>query len=153
MYIPWLLKEKSIDDFVDKDGETRLSTLLADHKTKSQEDKLYQKEIVRILRKALVSPARQIVENAGKDGSVIIGKLLERNNPDWGYDAQEERYVDMFEAGIIDPTKVVRTALQDAASVAGLMITTEVMVAEMPEKRLNGVADMPNMSGMEGMGF
>ncbi len=111
-----------------------------------------QKAGISIVRKAIASPARQIVENAGKDGSVIVGKLVERDQRNWGYDAQDDRFVDMIEAGIIDPTKVVRTALQDAASVAGLMITTEAMVAERQKKangRFNGGPDMGSMDDMD----
>ncbi len=109
-----------------------------------------------IIRRAIQSPIRQIVTNAGEDGSVIAGKLLEEMNTARGYDAQNAEYVDMFKAGIIDPTKVVRTALQDAASVAGLLITTEAMVAELPEKKDNmpaGAPGMDAMGGMGGMGF
>ncbi len=106
-----------------------------------------QKAGVAIVRKALASPARLIVENAGKEGSVIVGKLLERNDDNFGYDAQEDRYVDMFDAGIIDPTKVVRIALQDAASVAGLMITTEAMVADRPEKKNGAFGGGPYDAG------
>jgi chaperonin GroEL len=90
---------------------------------------------VDILRRALQTPARQIVENAGHDGSVVVGKLLESSDTNQGFDAQTGNYTDMIKAGIIDPTKVVRLALQDAASVAGLLITTEAMVAEKPEKK------------------
>jgi len=107
-----------------------------------------QKAGVDIVRRALQAPVRQIVENAGDDGSVIVGKLLESKDTNFGYDAQKGEYVNMIKAGIIDPTKVVRTALQDAASVAGLLITTEAMVAERPEK--NAPA-MPG-GGMGGMG-
>ena len=85
-------------------------------------------------------PARQIAENAGADGSIVVGKLLESSDANYGFDAQTGEYVDMVKAGIIDPTKVVRLALQDAASVAGLLITTEAMVAEKPEKK---AAPMP----------
>ena len=88
-----------------------------------------------IVRKALQAPARQIAENAGVDGSLVIGKLLENKNANWGFDAQTNEYVDLVKAGIVDPTKVVRLALTDAASVAGLLITTEAMVAEKPEKK------------------
>jgi len=108
-----------------------------------------QKAGIAIVRKALQWPARQIIENAGKEGAVVVGNLLERNDGNWGYDAQDDRYVDMIEAGIIDPTKVVRTALQDAASVAGLMITTEAMVAEKPEKRYGSFGGAPAMNGMD----
>ncbi len=83
-----------------------------------------------IVRRALRTPLRQIIDNAGQDGAVIVGKLLEKDDPNWGFDAQTETYCDMVKAGIIDPTKVVRTALQDAASIAGLLISTEAMVAE-----------------------
>ena len=104
-----------------------------------------------IVKKALEAPIRQIVENAGIDGAVVVGKLLERNDINWGFDAQTEQYVEMFKAGIIDPTKVVRTALQDAASVASLLVTTEAMVAERPERKESG---MPGggRGGMGGMG-
>ena len=80
------------------------------------------------------APARQIAENAGVDGAVVVGKLLESTDSNWGFDAQANEYGDLIAKGIIDPTKVVRTALQDAASVAGLLITTEAMVAEKPKK-------------------
>ncbi|MBF0374210.1 MAG: chaperonin GroEL [Alphaproteobacteria bacterium] len=109
-----------------------------------------QKVGIEIVRRALVSPARQIAENAGHDGAVISGKLLEKGDPNYGFDAQTGTYCDMLKAGIIDPTKVVRTALQDAASVAGLLITTEAMVAERPEKKSapqggGGMGDMGDM--------
>ncbi|HZH25860.1 MAG TPA: chaperonin GroEL [Azospirillaceae bacterium] len=103
---------------------------------------------VEIIRRALQAPARQIATNAGADGSVIVGKLLESKDASYGYDAQTGQFVDMFKAGIIDPTKVVRTALQDAASVAGLLITTEAMVAERPKKEAAPAAP----GGMGGMG-
>ncbi len=86
-----------------------------------------------IVRRALAMPMRQIVENAGFDGAVVAAKLLERGDPNWGFDAQTDEYADMYKSGVIDPTKVVRIALQDAASVAGLLITTEAMVAEKVE--------------------
>ena len=94
-----------------------------------------QKAGVNIVRKALQAPARQIADNAGVDGAVVVGKLLESKDPNWGFDAQNEEYCDLIKAGIIDPTKVVRTALQDAASVAGVLISTEAMVAEKPERK------------------
>jgi chaperonin GroEL len=93
-----------------------------------------QRTGVEIVRKAIQTPARQIVENAGLDGSVIVGKILDKSDYAFGYDAQTGEYGDLFKLGIIDPTKVVRTALQDAASVASLLITTEAMVAEKPKK-------------------
>jgi chaperonin GroEL len=103
-----------------------------------------------IVRRALSQPARQIVLNAGGDGSIVTGKIIENDDFNFGYDAQNEKFVNMFEAGIIDPTKVVRTALQDAASVAGLLITTEAMVAEKPKK--DSAPAMPGGGGMGGMG-
>ena len=109
-----------------------------------------------IVRRALQTPLRQIVENAGEDGAVVAGKLLEQKDTNRGFNAQKEEYTDMIKAGIIDPAKVVRTALQDAASVAGLLITTEAMVAERPEKKEpmpGGAPDMGGMGGMGGMGF
>ena len=106
-----------------------------------------QKVGIDIVRRALAYPTRLIAENAGTDGSVVIGKLLEKGDVDHGYDAQKGSYTDMVKDGIIDPTKVVRLALQGAASVAGLLITTEAMVAERPEKR-----PAPAMPGGGGMG-
>jgi chaperonin GroEL len=104
-----------------------------------------------IVRKALAVPAKQIVINAGGDGSIVAGKLLDKNDPEYGYDAQNDKFVNMFQAGIIDPAKVVRTALQDAASVAGLLITTEAMIAEKPKREsAGGPGGMPG--GMGGMG-
>jgi chaperonin GroEL len=102
-----------------------------------------------IVRRALQTPLRQIVENAGEDGAVVAGKLLDQNDHSRGFDAQACEYVNMFKAGIIDPTKVVRTALQDAASIAGLLITTEAMVAEKPEKK-DPMPAHPDMGGMGG---
>ena len=93
-----------------------------------------QKTGVEIVRKALSWPARQIALNAGEDGSVIVGKILEKNSYAFGFDAQSGEYGNMLTKGIIDPTKVVRAALQGASSVAGLLITTEAMVAELPQK-------------------
>ena len=110
-----------------------------------------QKTGIEIVRRALVSPARQIIDNAGGDGAVVIGKLLESGDYGYGYDAQTGEYADLFKKGIIDPTKVVRTALQDAASIAGLLITTEAMVAELPKKE--SAPAMPGGGGMGGMDF
>lgn len=111
-----------------------------------------QKFGIQIVRKALQSPARQIAENAGTDGSIVVGKLTDKADPNYGYDAQSGDYKDMVVAGIVDPAKVVRVALQDAASVAGLLITTEAMVTDRPEPRQ---AAMPHDhdGGMGGMGF
>jgi chaperonin GroEL len=101
------------------------------------------------VRRALQAPVRQIAENAGHDGAVIAGKLLERKDKNFGFDAQNGEYVNMIKNGIIDPAKVVRTALQDASSVAGLLITTEAMVAEKPEKK-DAAPAAPDMGGMGG---
>ena len=108
---------------------------------------------VDIVRKAIVTPLRQIAENAGVDGAVISGKVLENDEYNWGYDAQTGDYKDLVAAGIIDPTKVVRCALQDAASVAGLLVTTEAMIAEKPEKKAPAGGPGGGMGGMGDMDF
>ncbi|MBV5266635.1 chaperonin GroEL [Pinisolibacter aquiterrae] len=108
---------------------------------------------INIVVKALEAPIRQIAENAGVEGSIVVGKLLESNDDDMGFDAQTEQFVNMVTAGIIDPTKVVRTALQDAASVAGLLITTEAMIAEKPRKDAAPAMPGGGMGGMGGMDF
>ncbi|NKD85339.1 chaperonin GroEL [Haematospirillum jordaniae] len=109
---------------------------------------------IEIVRRALQAPVRQIAENAGTDGAVVAGKLLEQKDVNFGFNAQTGEYVDMIKAGIIDPTKVVRAALQDAASVTGLLITTEAMVAEIPEKKEAPMGGgMGGMGGMGDMGF
>jgi len=106
-----------------------------------------------IIRKALQAPVRQIAENAGVEGSIVVGKLLEKKDQNFGYNAATDKYEDLVKSGVIDPVKVVRTALQDAASVAGLLITTEAMVAEKPsEGGGGGMPAMPDMGGMGGMG-
>jgi len=116
-----------------------------------------QKVGVDIVRRALRMPLRLIAENAGVDGSIVVGKISESKDTKFGFDAQNEAYCDLVKAGIIDPAKVVRTALQDAASIASLLITTEAMVAERPEKKDagggGGAPDMGGMGGMGGMGF
>ncbi len=109
-----------------------------------------QRAGVNIVKRALQAPIRQIVENAGLDGAVVAGKLLESDDTNYGFDAQKLDYTDLVKAGIIDPTKVVRCALQDAASVAGLLITTEALVADKPEE--NKAAAGAGMGGMGGMG-
>ena len=114
-----------------------------------------QKVGIDIVRRALTYPVRLIAENAGEDGAMIVGKLLEKGEVNHGFDAKNGTYVDMVKAGIIDPTKVVRLALQGAASVAALLVTTEAMVAERPEEKA-GAPAMPGgggMGGMGGMGF
>ena len=111
-----------------------------------------QKAGVDIVRRALETPIRTIANNAGVDGSVIVGKIKEGKSASEGYDAQPDKFVDMFKAGIIDPTKVVRTSLQNAASIAGVLITTEAMVADAPEDKAAAAPAMPDMGGMGGMG-
>ena len=111
-----------------------------------------QKAGVDIVRRALETPIRTIANNAGVDGSVIVGKIKEGKSSSEGYDAQTDKFVDMFKAGIIDPTKVVRTSLQNAASIAGVLITTEAMVADTPEDKPAAAPAMPDMGGMGGMG-
>jgi chaperonin GroEL len=107
---------------------------------------------INIVLRALETPIRQIVENAGVEGSIVVSKVLESKSDAFGFDAQTESYTDLVTAGIIDPTKVVRTALQDAASVAGLLVTTEAMVAEHPKKEAP-MGMPPGGGGMGGMDF
>jgi len=126
----------------------RASLVLA-HVQADNED---QKFGIEIVRKAVQAPLRQIAANAGEDGAVINGKVLENSDYGYGFDAQSGEYKDLIVAGIIDPTKVVRVALQNAASVAGLLITTEAMVAERPEKRAQSLPAGGGMGGMGGMG-
>lgn len=106
---------------------------------------------IAIVRRAIEAPLRQIAENAGVDGAVVAGKVRESSDPAFGFNAQTEEYGDMFSFGVIDPAKVTRTALEDAASVAGLLITTEAMVADKPEKPGAAAGGMPDMGGMGGM--
>ncbi len=107
---------------------------------------------IKIILRAIEAPLRQIAENAGVDGAVVAGKVRESDEPNFGFNAQTEEYGDLFAFGVIDPAKVVRTALEDAASIAGLLITTEAMVADKPEKAGAGGGGMPDMGGMGGMG-
>jgi chaperonin GroEL len=107
---------------------------------------------INIVLKALEAPMRQIAENSGVEGSIVVGKIMDNKSETYGFDAQKEEYVDMVEAGIIDPAKVVRTALQDAASIAGLLVTTEAMVAEAPKDSSSAPAMPGGMGGMGGMG-
>jgi chaperonin GroEL len=106
---------------------------------------------IQIVRKALEAPLRQIADNAGVDGSVVAGKIRESDDVTFGFNAQTEEYGDMFKFGVVDPAKVVLTALQDAASVAGLLVTTEAMIADRPSKQGAG-GGMGEMGGMGGMG-
>ncbi|MCJ2053267.1 chaperonin GroEL, partial [Methylobacterium sp. J-070] len=108
---------------------------------------------IKIVLKALEAPLRQIAQNAGVEGSIVVGKITDNTSSEtYGFNAQTEEYVDMIQAGIVDPAKVVRTALQDAASVAGLLVTTEAMVADAPKKD-SGAPPMPGGGGMGGMDF
>jgi chaperonin GroEL len=125
----------------------RAAKVLDDVKTDNDD----QNAGVAIVRRALQSPIRQIAENAGVEGSIVVGKVLDRQTAAYGYDAQTDQYGDMFEMGIVDPAKVVRTALQDAASIAGLLITTEAGVAESPKKKDGHAHAHGGMGGMGGM--
>ena len=138
-------------------GTALLTSIKALDKVETANDD--QRVGIDIIRRALSAPIRQIAENAGEDGAVISNKVLENKDKSYGFNAQTGKYVDMIKEGIIDPTKVVRTALQDAASVAGLLITTEAMIADAPEKAsatgggMPAAPDMGGMGGMGGMGF
>jgi chaperonin GroEL len=127
-----------------------VALLWASKAIKTKGDNEDQEAGINIVRRALQSPIRQIAENAGVEGSIVVGKVLDHKSPNYGYDAQTGEYGDLVAKGIIDPAKVVRTALQDAASVAGLLVTTEAGVAEAPKKAEGGHAHMPG-GGMGGM--
>lgn len=131
-------------------GTALLYATRALEKTKGDNDD--QNAGVAIVRRALEAPCRQIAQNAGAEGSIIVGKLLEQKDTDYGWDAQSGEFTNLVKAGIIDPVKVVRTAIQDAASVAGLFITTEAVIADLPEEKGAAGGGMPDMSGMGGMG-
>ncbi|CAN0379972.1 unnamed protein product, partial [Phaeothamnion confervicola] len=131
-------------------GVALLRAISALDKMRAENDD--QKVGIQIIRKALQSPARQIFNNAGEDGSVVVGKILENSKFAFGFNAQTGEYCDLVAQGVIDPTKVVRCALQDAASVAGLLITTEAMIAESPKKDGGGAGGMPGGMGGGGMG-
>ena len=130
-----------------------VALLHASKALKVKGDNADQEAGVNIIRRALQAPIRQIAENAGVEGSIVVGKVIEQKSPSFGYDAQNDTYVDLIAKGIIDPAKVVRTALQDAASVAGLLVTTEAAVAESPKKDDAGMPGMPpgGMGGMDMM--
>jgi chaperonin GroEL len=108
---------------------------------------------VNIVRRALEEPLRQIVQNAGKEGAVVVERVRAEKNENYGFNAQTETYEDLVKAGVIDPAKVTRTALQNAASIAGLMLTTEAMVSEIPEDDKGNPAMPGGMGGMSGMGM
>jgi chaperonin GroEL len=120
--------------------------------TKVKGDNADQEAGISIVRRALEAPLRQIAENAGVDGAVVAGKIRESDDLSFGFNAQTEEYGDMFKYGVIDPAKVTRTALEDAASIAGLLITTEAMIADKPEAKGAAGPAMPDMGGMGGMG-
>jgi chaperonin GroEL len=128
-------------------GVALLRSIKALSRLKAENDD--QKTGIDIVRKALSTPARQIAINAGEDGSIVVGKISDNDTYAYGYDAQEGQYGDLVSKGIIDPTKVVRTALQDAASIAGLLVTTEAMVAEKPKKDTPAMPGMPPGGGMD----
>jgi chaperonin GroEL len=128
-------------------GVALLRSIKALGRLKTENDD--QKTGIDIVRKALSTPARQIAVNAGEDGSIVVGKISDNDTYTFGYDAQEGQYGDLVSKGIIDPTKVVRTALQDAASIAGLLVTTEAMVAEKPKKEAPAMPGMPPGGGMD----
>jgi chaperonin GroEL len=132
-------------------GVALLRAIAALEKLKAENDD--QRVGIQIVRRALQSPARQIFQNAGEDGSVVVGKVLENAKYAFGYNAQSGEYGDLVSQGVIDPAKVVRCALQDAASVAGLLITTEAMVAELPKKETPPPMPGGGMGGMGGMDF
>ena len=108
---------------------------------------------ISIVMRALEAPIRQIVENSGVEGSIVVGKLIDGKDVNQGFDAQNERYVDMLKAGIVDPAKVVRAALQDAGSIAALLITAEAMIADIPQKDAPATGGAGGMGGMGGMGY
>jgi chaperonin GroEL len=108
---------------------------------------------VNIVRRALEEPLRQIVQNAGKEGAVVVERVRGEKNENYGFNAATEQYEDLVKAGVIDPAKVTRTALQNAASIAGLMLTTEAMVSELPEDDKGSPAMPGGMGGMSGMGM
>ena len=120
--------------------------------TKVKGENADQEAGISIVRRALEAPLRQIAENAGVDGAVVAGKIRESDDLSFGFNAQTEEYGDMFKYGVIDPAKVTRTALEDAASIAGLLITTEAMIADKPEPKGASGPAMPDMGGMGGMG-
>jgi chaperonin GroEL len=120
--------------------------------SKLKSDNADEQAGINIVLKALESPLRQIVQNSGGEGSIVVGKISDHKSETYGFNAQTDEYVDMFEAGIVDPAKVVRTALQDAASVAGLLVTTEAMIAEAPKEKA-APSMPPGGGGMGGMDF
>jgi chaperonin GroEL len=139
----------AVEEGIVPGGGVALLRAIAAIKTKGDNED--QEAGINIVRRALQAPIRQIVENSGVEGSIVVGKLLESKKDSFGYDAQNGEFVDMLEAGILDPAKVVLTALQDAASIASLLITTEAGVAEMPKKEKHSPGMGGGMGGMGGM--
>jgi len=139
----------AVEEGIVPGGGTALLRASANIKAKGINDD--QQAGINLVRRALQAPARQIATNAGDEASVVVGKILENNNDNYGYNTATGEYGDLIALGIVDPVKVVRSALQNAASIAGLLITTEAMVAELPKKE----APMPPMpgGGMGGMDF
>ena len=121
-----------------KDVDELVKTLQGDEKIGAQ-----------IVRRAIEEPLRQIVGNAGEEGAVVVGKILENKDPNFGYNASTNEYEDLVKAGVVDPTKVTRTALQNAASITGLLLTTECMITEIPEKKDSAPAHPPGGGGMD----
>ena len=139
----------AVEEGIVPGGGTALLLSSKDLKSKGVNED--QEAGINIVRRALQSPARQIATNAGAEASIVVGKILEQDSLTFGYNAQTGEYGDLIKMGIVDPVKVVRTALQDAASIAGLLITTEAMIAEIPKKESGGMPDMGGMGGMGGM--
>jgi len=140
----------AVEEGIVAGGGTALARASAAITAKGENDD--QEAGINIVRRALQSPLRQIASNAGAEASIVAGKVMENKLNTYGYNAQTGEYGDMIAMGIVDPVKVVRTALQDAASVAGLLITTEAMIAEAPKKEAaGGPGGMPDMGGMGGM--
>ena len=129
------------------------TALLRASAVKAKGDNDDQQAGIDIVKRALQAPIRQIAENAGVEGSIVVGKILDEKGDKFGFNAQTEEYGDLVEMGIIDPAKVVRSALQNAASVASLIITTEAAIADAPVKDAPAAPAMPDMGGMGGMGF
>ncbi|MAZ19191.1 MAG: chaperonin GroEL [Ahrensia sp.] len=139
----------AVEEGIVPGGGTALLLSSKDLKTKGVNED--QEAGINIVRRALQAPARQIATNAGSEASIVVGKIMEQDSLTFGFNAQTGEYGDLIKMGIVDPVKVVRTALQDAASIAGLLITTEAMIAELPKKESGG-GGMPDMDGMGGMG-
>ena len=146
-------RQRLIDTTIALVRRRGVALLRAASALKSKGENADQSAGINLVKRALQEPIRQIVQNAGDEGSVVVGKILENANQNFGYDAQTGEYGDMIQMGIVDPVKVVRTALQDAASVASLLITTEAMIAELPKDAPPAMPGGGGMGGMGGMDF